>query len=95
MLIDKGFSLNDVVTIKLQSGEELMCRYVSESDTYYKVSKPLVIGMAQGGPALMPYLFTIAPGKEVKINKPVTLIELSDDAFAKQYIESTTDIALV
>lgn len=95
MLIDKGFSANDVVTIKLASGEELMCRLVEETDTYYKVSKPLAVGMTNNGPALMPYLFTINPSKDVKIFKPVTIIELTDDDFAKQYIKSTTDIALV
>jgi hypothetical protein len=95
MLIETGFKANDVVTIKLTSGEELMARFVEETDTHYKLSKPLVIGMSNNGPALMPYLFTVNPGKDVKLHKPVTLIELSDDEFAKQYMQSTTNISLI
>ena len=95
MLIDKGLSANDVITIKLTSGEELMGRLVEETDSYFKLSKPLVVGMAKEGPALMPYLFTINPSRDVKIHKPVVVAELTDDVFAKQYVQSTTDIALV
>lgn len=95
MLIEKSIKENDVITIKLMSGEELMCRLVEERDTYYKVSKPLVVGMTNNGPALMPYLFTVSPDNDVKISKPVVVCELSDDEFAKQYIKSTTNIAIV
>lgn len=95
MLIEKSIKENDVITIKLTSGEELMCRLVEERDDYFKVSKPLVVGMTNNGPALMPFLFTVHPDKDVKIHKPVTIVELSDEEFAKQYIKSTTNIAIV
>jgi hypothetical protein len=51
--------------------------------------------MGAKGPGLMPYLFTVHPDKEVKISKvTVTVAEATDEQFAKQFVESTTGIAL-
>ena len=37
MIIDKGVSVGDVVTIKLTSGEELLASLVEETDKYIKL----------------------------------------------------------
>jgi hypothetical protein len=95
MLIDKGVSVGEVITLKLTSGEELVAKLTEETDTYYKLSKPMVIGMGQKGPGLMPYLFTVNPEKDVKLLKQtVTVAEATDKTFADQFIQSTTGIQL-
>jgi hypothetical protein len=95
MLIDKGVSVGEVITLKLTSGEEIVAKLVSETETYYKLSRIQVIGMGPKGPGLMPYLFTVHPDKDVKLLKTtVTVAEATDKAFADQFIQSTTGIAL-
>ena len=95
MLIQKGVTAGEVITLKLTSGEELVAKLSEETDTYYKLSKPMVIGMGQKGPGLMPYLFTVHPDKSVKLAKStVTVAEATDETFAKQFLESTSGIAL-
>jgi hypothetical protein len=95
MLIDKGASVGEVVTFKLTSGEELIGKLVEETDAHYKLSRPMVIAMGQQGPGLMPYLFTVSPNADIKLSKStVTVAEATDEAFAKQFLESTTGIAL-
>lgn len=95
MLINKGVSVGEVITLKLTSGEELVANLVEETDAYYKLSRPMVIGMGQKGPGLMPYLFTVHPDKDIKLSKnTVTVAESTDKQFADQFIESTTGIAL-
>lgn len=95
MLIDKGITPGEVVTLKLTSGEELVAKLVDDGPVYYKLSRPMVIGMGQQGPGLMPYLFTVHPDKEIKLNKSVvTVAEASDKQFADQYLSSTTGIKL-
>ena len=95
MLINKGVSIGEVITLKLTSGEELIAKLVEETDTYYKLSRIQVIGMGPKGPGLMPYLFTVSPDADVKLSKStVTVAEATDKAFAKQFLESTTGIAL-
>ena len=96
MLIDKGVTAGEVVTFKLTSGEELVAKLVEETAEYYKLSRPMVIGMGPSGPGLMPYLFTVNPEKEIKLQKKtVTVVEATDKAFADQFIQTTTGIKLV
>ena len=96
MLIDKGVSAGEVVTLKLTSGEELVARLDEETSTHYKLEKPMVIAMGQNGPGLMPYLFTVSLDKTIPLSKnTVTVAVASDKTFADQYIKSTTGIQLV
>jgi len=96
MLIDKGVTEGEVITLKLTSGEELVAKLVEDGAAYYKLSRPMVIGMGQQGPGLMPYLFTVHPDKEIKLAKStVTVAEATDETFAKQFLETTSGIKLV
>jgi uncharacterized alpha/beta hydrolase family protein len=95
MLIDRGVAAGEVITLKLTSGEELVARLDEETDTHYRLSKPMVIGMGQQGPGLMPYLFTVEPDKVIPLLKStVTVAVASDKQFADQYLQSTTGIKL-
>jgi len=96
MLIDKGVCEGEVVTFKLTSGEEIVAKLVEDGPVYYKLSRPMVIGMGQQGPGLMPYLFTVHPDKDVRLNKSVVaMAEATDKQFADQFIQSTTGIKMV
>jgi uncharacterized alpha/beta hydrolase family protein len=96
MIIDKGVCVGEVITLKLTSGEELVAKLVEETPTHYKLAKIQVIGMGPKGPGLMPYLFTVNPDKDVKLLKTtVTVAEATDEVFAKQFLQSTTGIALM
>ena len=96
MLIDKGVSVGEVITLKLTSGEEIVAKLAEETTTHYKLAKPMVIGMGPSGPGLMPYLFTVNPEKEVKLLKStVTVAEATDKQFADQFVQQTTGIKLV
>lgn len=95
MLIDRGVTEGEVVTFKLTSGEELVAKLVEDGAAYYKLSHPMVIGMSPKGPALMPYLFTVDPDKDVKLLKGVVaMAEATDKMFADQFIQQTTGIKL-
>ena len=67
MLINKGVSAGEVITLKLTSGEEIVAKLVEDGITYYKLKNPQVIGMGPKGPGLMPYLFTVNPDTEIKL----------------------------
>jgi uncharacterized alpha/beta hydrolase family protein len=95
MIIDKGLSTGEVITLKLTSGEELVARLDEETATHYKLTKPMVIGMGEKGPGLMPYLFTVSPDRTIPLLKTtVTVVVASDKVFANQYLQTTTGIAL-
>jgi hypothetical protein len=95
MLINKGVAAGEVVTFKLTSGEEVVAKLVEETETYYKLSRPMVLSMTQQGVGMMPYLFTVHPDTEVKLNKAtITMVEATDKSFADQFLQSTTGIKL-
>jgi hypothetical protein len=95
MLIDKGVTVGEVITIKLTSGEEIVAKLVDDQVMHYKISHPMVIAMSPKGPALMPYLFTVDPSKEIKLSKSViTVTEATDKMFADQYLQQVTGIAM-
>ena len=95
MLVDKGVTVGEVITLKLTSGEEIVAKLAEETAAYYKLSKPMVIGHGPKGPGLMPYLFTVSPDKDIKLQKAtVTVVEATDKGFADQFVQSTTGIAL-
>ena len=96
MLFEKSnFDQNDVVTIKLSSGEEVLGKFVSQDMVSITLSKCLMIAMTPKGPAMAPILMTVDPDKDLTFNKNnVTVIVASDKEIAAQYTTQTTGIAI-
>lgn len=95
MLIDKGITKGEVVTLKLMSGEEIVGKLVEETSTYYKLSKPLTLSMNQQGIGMIPFTFTGNPDKDYIIHTSavITITNTVKD-FADQYIKGTTGLEL-
>jgi hypothetical protein len=95
MLINKGISPGEVVTIKVVTGEEIVAKYVEETATGHKVSRPMVLSMTQKGLGMMPMLFTVDPDSDILINSAsIVMITVTEADFAKQYTTSVTGIQL-
>jgi len=96
MLINKGVSPNEVVTIKTQAGEEIVAKLVEETSTHYKVSRPMVLTMGPQGVGMMPYMITVGSDTDVPLNKNNVMVVLpTDKSAADQYTQSVTGIKLV
>jgi hypothetical protein len=95
MLIDKGATPGEIVTIKLTSVEEIIAKLVEETAEYYKLNRPMVLTMAQQGLGMAPYLFTVSNEKDVKLAKgTVTIIDATEKEFSNSYLSGTTGIKL-
>ena len=95
MLIDKGISSGEVVSIKLVTGEEIIAKMIEETANEYKISKPLVLSVGQQGMGMIPMMFTVDQEKDLKISKSsVVLIASTEKQFANQYLQGTTGIAM-
>ena len=95
MLITKGVTTGEVVTLKLASGEELIGKLAEETDTHYVVERPLTLVMTPKGMGLQPWLLTVDPNKSIRFPKErvVVCIETVKD-MSDQYLAGTTGIAL-
>jgi len=93
MIIETPYKVNDVVSIKLSSGEELVGKLVDESGDTVTLSKPLMLSMTQKGMGLAPYMFTVDPESKISFNeKNIITVAKTMETMAKQYIQSTTGL---
>jgi hypothetical protein len=95
MIIEKPLSSGDTVTIKTTAGEEIVARLVELKPNGYVVSKPLAVMATQQGIGLGPLAFTVNPETKLEINTHAVLfVAKTDSEMAKQYISSTSGLAL-
>lgn len=94
MLIDKGFSSGDIVSIKLISGEEIIARFESETPAEVKVARPLAITFSGQGLGLVPWIF-LGEKEIIALQKShvIAMMPSKKDA-GDQYMQGTTGIAL-
>ena len=95
MLINKGITPGEIVTIKTTAGEELIAKLVEDNITGVVVSKPLALTASQKGIAMVPFLFTTDPDANVTISKNTVMVlaPTMKDA-ADSFIQNTTGIKL-
>ncbi len=94
MLLEKTrYDENDIVTLKLISGEEIIGRFINETAQEITLEKPLMLAMSQKGIGMAPVLMTVNPDTKLKFNKTaIVVMAHSDDEIGKQYTFQTTGI---
>jgi succinyl-CoA synthetase beta subunit len=95
MLLDKPIQSGSVITIKLNSGEELLARYESETDQQIVVSSPSVLTANATGVGMIPWIIS-AQSRVVKLNKTAVVTFVSTDSeISKTFIQATSSIKMV
>lgn len=95
MLIDKGVSAGEVVTLKLMSGEEVIAKIVEETDKGYKLNKPMTLSMSQQGIGMIPFAMTVDMEKDITVrSSAVIAVEATEKQFSDAYMQNTTGIKL-
>ena len=85
--------LDQVYTIKIANGDEIVAKIVAEDSTSYTVNKPLTVVPSQQGIQMIISLFTADPERPVTINKAqVSIIATSRTEVCDSYLEATTGI---
>lgn len=87
------YNKNDIITIKLISGEEIVTRFLEENDTAYRVYKPLSVMPSAQGLSLIQTVISVGPEQEMNVNKAcICLHAPSRKEMADAWIESATGI---
>jgi len=93
MLIDVPYKQNDVISIKLASGEEIVTKLLEEKDDVLIVSKPLSLTATQEGMGLAPFMFTVDMESKFHIKScNVICITKTQSDMSSNYIQSTTGL---
>lgn len=95
MLIDTPYKVGDTVSLKMNSGEELIARLEEESEKEYTLHKPMVLVAGQQGLGLAPFMFSVNPDAKFKIKSSTVITILkTEKELASQYTQQTTGIAV-
>ena len=95
MIITKGISVGEIVTLKIVTGEELIGKLTEIGDDYYMIHRPLVLVMSPQGLGLQQWTFTANVDKAFKISKDkIIMIAETVKDMSNQYIEGTTGLKI-
>lgn len=87
------FKENQVLTLKMSSGEEIITKVITKEGDWLVIEEPVTIGQGPKGLGLMPALFTAEPGKKVRLNtNNINFIAETDDPVKLKYLEAVTGI---
>lgn len=96
MLIEKKTSVGDIITIKMNNGDELLAKLVDAQNDKLTVSKPLQVAMSHQGFALIPYVLTINPDTMIDIDlRGVVFYTKTLQEIGNEYIKQTTNLVMV
>jgi len=95
MLIQKPLEKNDIITLKLITGEEIIAQFQEEKDDSIEVTRASIVAAnPQGGLGLVPWMMSSAPEK-ISINKStVVTFAKTVKQIADKFIEATTNISI-
>ena len=95
MLLNKPIKEGSIITVKLNSGEELVARFESDDDMLLNITKVRTVAHGQDGLGIIPWMMT-SQSNTISINKTtVVAYTTTDDPIAKSYQQNTADIKLV
>jgi len=87
------FKIDEVQTIKISNGDELIAKVLSQEEDTITVSNPLTILPGPSGIQLVPSLFTTDLDTTVTINiSNISMVADVRDQVKDSYLEATTGI---
>jgi hypothetical protein len=88
-----NIKINEVVSIKLNSGEELITRVKEVTDTYLIITEPVSVAPGPQGMGLVPSLFTAKPDGEFTLNRnSIAVICETEYNIKTKYTEAVSGI---
>ena len=86
---------NEVYTLKINSGEELVAKVVAVHGDRIEVSEPVSVAPGPQGIGLVPSLFTADHSHPITINtNSIAMYALTDEPVRVKYIEATTGLVV-
>ncbi len=92
MLVSK-IEDNSIVSIKMNSGEEILGKLVSRTESSIVLDRPLMLAMTKQGMAFAPIMMTVDTEKHITFSTSnIMIIAETYSEIADQYLHQTTGI---
>lgn len=87
--------LNEVVTIKMNSGEEMIAKIILIEDNMLGVSNPVSVAPGPQGLGLIPSMYTADPSSTIWIRASnIAVVATTEDGIKMKYVEATTGLTI-
>ena len=95
MLKEKTYDSGDIVTVYLQTGQEILGKFVSEDDSSTVLTKPLTVAIGPKGAAFQTFTVTGDSEKNVsfKTNKIISVLKTNEET-SSSYLQATTGLVV-
>ena len=95
MLIEPPYKNGDVVTVKTSGGEEIIARLIGEENGILTVGKPMTAVVHEQGIGMIPYLMTVSPNTNVKLNRSgLSVVAKTAKQIADEYTRQTSNLSI-
>jgi hypothetical protein len=95
MLVEKAYKVNDIVTMALNSGQEVLGKLVREDEENFVLLRPLTIAFGQQGAAFQPFTMTGDSEGEVSFMKDkVVAVLKTNKETTDGYRQATTGLVV-
>lgn len=89
------YLVDQVVTFKLNSGEELVAKVTKLDTPYLELEEPVSIAPGPKGIGLVPSMFTADTTQKIRLNtNNISMFALTQEDVKVKYIEATTGISV-
>ena len=96
MLLDKPIKKNDIITLKLLTGEEVIGQFQEDTDGQLIVSKASIVAAnPQGGLGLVPWMMSSMPEKVCINIDTVVTYSPTVEQIADKFTAATSNIQIV
>ena len=86
---------DEIVTLKINSGEEIISKIVELHTDYLLITNPVSIAPGQQGMSLIPSFFTAERDTPIRINiNAIAMVAKTADEIQVKYIEATTGLSV-
>jgi hypothetical protein len=95
IIVEQPYKINDIVTLKVLGGDEVVGRLTVVEDGIVTINKPHAVMMGQQGFGLVPYIMTAGPDVKVEFkSEHILSIVKTYEGVAKEYIKQTSGIVV-
>jgi hypothetical protein len=94
MLLSKPIATNDIVSLKLVNGDEIIARFEEETSDTITINRPKALTVTAQGLGMIPWMFLGNKDTMTLQKAHVFVMVPSNKDAADQYTEGTTGIAL-
>mgnify|MGYP003347975022 FL=1 len=89
------YNENDIITLKLVTGEEVVTRFISETPGEFTIYKPLTLMPSREGMALAQSIMSAKLDRNITVNKSTVIMHTySREEMSSAWLQATSGLAM-